>query len=171
MRALLLLLLICCVTSCRDDVPPEVMKEYNACDKAIHGFFEKYGNEHGIKFVLFGDASNPKCTYSVVFSSERVLSLEAAKHLAKDTVEAYSHFLKTDPAVTTFIKRTATFKTGINYDPTLTNIGIKIGFWDKDTNRPAPPAIAQIIFSKNTFQYFQSDPNTERLTLVCEEGF
>ena len=53
----------------------------------------------------------------------------------------------------------------------LKNIGIKVGYWNKEIDRSQPPYLAEIQFFDGAFHYYYENKETHELELAFEESY
>lgn len=170
----LLSLLLSVFPACRQakyrGLPEDVALEW-----ALDRFAESTAQKHGMKFLFVGDvANNVSAYYSVAFSSPKQITLAEGETLARQVAQEWLNMLRHDENVRKHIEFLRARR--VYFDPNkdkveMTHSSFRIGFWDEDVNRPKPPFLAEILFNKNTFYYYEADPETQKLRLVLEESY
>ncbi len=126
-----------------------------------------------MKLILVGNVTdNALITYCLTFTNDKTLTLEEGKKLAMPIVRDFLTMLLHDPAVKDYCNyKNHTSQYSFCSPPRPENMGLKIAFWNQKVTRPEPPYLAEIRYVAGKFQYFESDPQTQELKLVCEETY
>lgn len=115
-----------------------------------------------------------KVIWCLAFTSSQNLTLEEARSLALQMVDALWCFAIKDPVFIQYIESTnqerATFQK-LQLEPlNLSYFGFKLGLWDAEVNRPLSPYLAQVTFTGKELLYFYADPTTQALLPPIKES-
>ena len=100
--------------------------------------------------------------YSV--RDNRNMTLDQAKTLAADMLHTTWEIVRKKPYYADDLRRH--FEDHPSKVPSALNptfFGFRVGFWDKNTDRPQPPYIAQILAGDGWVSFYLADPKTQAL--------
>ena len=146
-------------------------------EKKVRLSIERYGREieksHDLKLLLVGSVTNTHSEYCMFFTSDKEITLKQGQELAVSIVKDFLQMLLQNPVVKRYANWAKTYYISptSTYSPTLDTVGLKIAFWDHNTNRPKAPFLAEIMFENRTFYYYEADPKTQALRLVHTESY
>ena len=142
---------------------------------------DKYANsiakKYDMEFHIVGDFSDVRDeTYSLFFINFHQMTLDQGKEFAHTLVKDFLRELKTSPTVRKYHEYCNKRYKEMRYPPLITEepvpeqMGLKIGFWDKNFDRPKKPYLAEIVFLNGAFHYYEANPETQALQLVLKEN-
>ncbi len=138
----------------------------------LDDFSVKYGRKYNTELIDVGDFTDPwqNVIYGVWLRSFDSDTLAQGRLKAVALVNELWHMIQTDPVSLNYFAKVKGSKSTLSA-PVLKNVGVKIAYWDKNTNRPEQPYLAEIQFLNEKFSYYQADPNTQALLLIHEESY
>jgi hypothetical protein len=147
-------------------------------DWALDTYCQKLAKEHQLQFFRVGPF-NPFCTiwyhYGFSFLGSQKLALREARLLGATVMQSLIHELNTSSMVRSAreneFKWKSHWNTDVNQEIPLKETCMKIAFWDENYDRIQPPHIAQIAFLEEKLQYFEADPQTQKLRLIFSEPY
>ena len=134
--------------------------DYVCMQSELVGYAQDVAKTCGLHLLLVDNVTpSPDVSFCMVFTSTRPLILEEARAVSEGIVSNFQVWLSKNPAV-------CRYRSSKRVD--LSEIGLKISFWDKDMNRIPMPYIAEVVFADGQFYYFQKDEVSERIRLVLK---
>ena len=165
------LLLSCVLTSCRNKYggPQYEAELYQMLDD----YSVKYCKQNNMDLIHIGDFSYPDehLMYGLWFRSYSSVTLEEGRAYAVTFVNDLVSMLQNNDIATTHFEQTKRFYSPNNSVVDRSLVGLKIAYWDKNVNRPNAPYLAEVIFCKDSFRYYEADAKTQALTLILEESY
>lgn len=153
-------LIVSCCISCQKYQGPH---DFVSMQCAIDAYGTQVANGCGMRLLLIDNVTpSPDTAFCMAFMSNRPLILEEAKVVSQTLVDNFLTWLRKNPSVSRYK----------NFSQVeITEIGLKISFWDKEMARLPSPYIAEILFTDNTFFYYQKDCETQELRLILKEPY
>lgn len=146
--------------------------QHAAMQAAIAEFGEKEARKYGMRLLFVGNFTCFQNTpYAMAFTSDKELSLEKGRVFAITLVRDFLKMLQNAPSMKSYRAISSKSIVTSEYTPRAETVGLKIGFWDKDVNRPKRPNLAEILFVDGAFYYYEPDPETLELRLVLKESY
>lgn len=144
----------------------------------LDDFGVQYAKMHGMKFQCVGDFSdNDHILYGLLFKNAHKMTLEEGRILAANLMEEYLKLLKSHPSIKKYHDYCNRAYRNFADPPFLSDeighlktVGIRIGYWDENIERPQKPYLAQIAFFREHFHYYEAHPETQALVLVLKES-
>ncbi len=167
-----MLAVMCVLSSCSGADMSSAQIERESSDKIIN-FITTWYKTGPIKVITTGnffDLHEPSATFGVWVADFTPETMEGGRALAVKMVNDLWAFIQKTPECLRLyehnIKGVPRFYWG---KMGLKDLCVRIAFWDKDTNRPMAPKLAEITFFNEKFHYYQADPKTLALKLIGEE--
>ncbi len=142
--------------------PKEDVAKSSRLDRFSCSIAKKYNMEFlviGNKWIVDDNYNN----WSILFSNRNRMTIEQARPLVKNIICEFIAEIKTQPVYRQWVifmtKRDSKWDADINPG----RLGIKIGFWDENMDRPLAPYLAQILVVNRVVKYYYADPNTQAL--------
>ncbi len=135
---------------------------------------QKYGMEFH-RAESFSD--EPEDVYSLMFIDFHQMTFEQGKKLAFTLVVDFLRELKASPVVKRYHEyrnnsyKNAKFPPSLTREPVPEQMALKIGFWDKNFDRPKKPYLAEIVFLCGNFYFYEAHPETQALQLILKESY
>lgn len=167
----LLLLILALTTSCEKKYcgPPYEIKYYEMTEN----YAKKYFKHDDIELIHIGDFTYPedRIMFGLWFRSYSSESIDEGRIRAVAFLNDWLEMMQHNEVAKTYFEESKR-----HYRPVPASLdhhimGVKIAYWDKSVNRPKAPYLAEIIFSKDKFRYYEADPDTQALRLVLEESY
>lgn len=154
--------------------PDEEREMYWHLDGYANGLAKKYEMEFH-KVGNFSD--NRDAIYGLTFINFHQMTLMQGKEFARMLVKDFLRELRTSPEVKRQVLYRKDSYKNTKYPPLITDepvpeqMGLKIGFWDKNFDRPKKPYLAEIVFLHGDFYYYEANAETQSCELVLKESY
>jgi hypothetical protein len=138
--------------------------------RVIDNFGQEIGKKYGMKLIAFRFVTNsPLERYGMSFISNKKVTLEEGQQLARAIYKEFLNVLTNNPVIDAYIAEASKQIPSLDWIPSKKTLGFKITYWDEKVDRQFPPHLAAIVFCEGTFNYYQADPETQKLHLVFSD--
>ena len=166
-----LLLIVFATTSCEKKYcgPPYEIKYYEMTE----GYVKKYFKNNDIELIHIGDFTYPedRIMFGLWLRSYASESIEEGRVRAVAFLNDWVKMMQHNEKAKMYFEESKRYHRPVpaSLDHQIT--GLKIAYWDKSVNRPKAPYLAEIVFCKGVFRYYEAEPDTQALRLVLEESY
>lgn len=164
--------LCCTITSCQNKYrgPPYEQALYQMLDT----HFAPYCRKNKMQLIHMGDFTYPskRLMFGLWFRSYSSENLDEGRKRAFELLNDFVTLLQDTDCGKTYFKNTIKYyENGSSLKLDRSIVGLKIAYWDKNVIRPKAPHLAEIDFYDDKFYFYEADPVTQGLHLICEESY
>ena len=167
------IVMLCCITaSCENKYngPPH---ERDTC-QMLEDHFAPYCKRNNMELIHIGDFTYPsrRLMFGLWFRSYSNENLKEGRARAVEMLNDFVSLLQETDLGKTYFENSKKYHhngNALKLDRSI--VGLKIAYWDKNVDRPKAPYLAEIDFYNDTFYFYEADPVTQGLRLICEESY
>ncbi len=141
----------------------------------IDAFATQYCQKHNMQLIHIGDFTEPlhNIAFGLWLRSFSSQTLDEGRLEALHLVNDFLLLLQNDDRAKSYYDSRKEYSRNKREPDTITlsAVGVKIAYWNKEVHRPLPPHLSEVSFYDNTFYYYVADPETQALQLLAQESY